>query len=196
MLVLTPPPPLRFLLVVSFSAPAEPILRKHSASLRADEFIRGYLDDLLTSIRTQVALKLVSPYTRCRIPHLAEQLGVPPAEAESLLVSLILDGRLAATIDQVNQTLVLTRGHAGGAAATGVGASAAAAAPAPSAAGGSGGAAVGSKAAVKRSGAAAAGGGAGGSAPSAKYSELTALADRLSHLVLTLTNTSASGHNL
>jgi hypothetical protein len=37
----------------------------------ADEFMRGYLGDLLHSIRTQVALKIVTPYTRLKIASVA-----------------------------------------------------------------------------------------------------------------------------
>lgn len=48
-------------------------------------------------------LRAIQPYTRVRIPSIAQQLNVPAGEVEQLLISLILDGRVAGRIDQVNQ---------------------------------------------------------------------------------------------
>lgn len=49
----------------------------------------------------QVLLKLIQPYTRVRIPFISQRLNVPEKDVESLLVTLILDGRVAGYIDQV-----------------------------------------------------------------------------------------------
>ena len=51
----------------------------------------------------QVVLKAIRPYTRVRIPFIASQLNVPATDVEQLLISLILDGRVAGRIDQVHQ---------------------------------------------------------------------------------------------
>jgi hypothetical protein len=51
--------------------------------------------------RPQVLLKVVEPYTRVTIPFIAAKLNISPAEVEALVVSLILDGRVAGHIDQV-----------------------------------------------------------------------------------------------
>ena len=51
----------------------------------------------------QVVLKAIQPYTRVRIPFIAQQLNVPAADVEQLLISLILDGRIEGRIDQVQQ---------------------------------------------------------------------------------------------
>jgi hypothetical protein len=37
-----------------------------------DPFIRNYIEDLLSKIRTQVLLKLIKPYTRIRIPFISK----------------------------------------------------------------------------------------------------------------------------
>ena len=37
-----------------------------------DTFIRNYIEDLLSKIRTQVLLKLIKPYTRIRIPFISK----------------------------------------------------------------------------------------------------------------------------
>ena len=47
-----------------------------------------------------MVLKLIQPYTRIRIPFVSQQLNVPEADVEQLLVSLILDNRINGHIDQ------------------------------------------------------------------------------------------------
>lgn len=59
-----------------------------------DAFIRNYIEDLLKNIRTQVLLKIITPYTRIRIPFIAHELNITQPEVEQLLVSLILDGQV------------------------------------------------------------------------------------------------------
>ena len=51
----------------------------------------------------QVVLRAIQPYTRVRVPFIAQQLNVPTPDVEQLLISLILDGRVKGRIDQVNQ---------------------------------------------------------------------------------------------
>lgn len=55
--------------------------------------------------RAQVVLKLIQPYTRIRIPYVSAQLNIPEHDVEQLLVSLILDARIAGHIDQVRMLL-------------------------------------------------------------------------------------------
>mmetsp|Transcript_18793 Transcript_18793/g.32056 ORF Transcript_18793/g.32056 Transcript_18793/m.32056 type:complete len:438 (+) Transcript_18793:95-1408(+) len=83
----------------------ERTLRTNKRTIMDDPFIAYYVDDLLRKIRTQVLLKLIKPYTRVRIPFISKKLNVPEADVESLLVTLILDGRVQGHIDQVNQLL-------------------------------------------------------------------------------------------
>mmetsp|Transcript_25672 Transcript_25672/g.35458 ORF Transcript_25672/g.35458 Transcript_25672/m.35458 type:complete len:438 (+) Transcript_25672:60-1373(+) len=83
----------------------EKILKCNRKSIMDDAFIRNYIEDLLKKIRTQVLLKLIRPYTRIRIPFISQELNIPEADVEALLVSLILDNRVCGHIDQVNQLL-------------------------------------------------------------------------------------------
>ncbi|PSC72680.1 COP9 signalosome complex subunit 2 [Micractinium conductrix] len=85
----------------------EAILRMHRGAIMGDPFISQYMRDLLANVRTQVVLKAIRPYTRVRIPFIASQLNVPATDVEQLLISLILDGRVAGRIDQVHQLLEL-----------------------------------------------------------------------------------------
>jgi len=105
----------------------EAVLRAHGDDIRGDDFMRGFVDDLLASLRSQVALEKIAPYARVRVAHVARELGVTPAEAEALVVGLVLDGRLLATLDQPSQVITVLRGRpAGGAGGAGGGAGGAA----------------------------------------------------------------------
>ena len=73
---------------------------------------RVYMDDLLRTIRTQVLLSLLAPYTRVTLEFLASALnGIKEDVVESLLVVLLLDGRLKGKIDEVEGVLNLERGE-------------------------------------------------------------------------------------
>jgi len=86
----------------------EKILKQNSKTVMGDAFIKMYIDDLLKNIRTQVLLKVVTPYTRIRIPFISRELNISDAEVEQLLVALILDGQIDGHIDQIGQMLLLT----------------------------------------------------------------------------------------
>lgn len=88
----------------------EALLKAHHDQIMEDTFIRDYIEDLLKNIRTQVLVKLIKPYTRIRIPFISKALNVPEPDVEALLVSLILDSRIHAHIDQVSQVVELRRG--------------------------------------------------------------------------------------
>ncbi|GAA5874909.1 hypothetical protein JCM3774_006568 [Rhodotorula dairenensis] len=88
---------------------AEKILRNNRETIMDDPFIRGYIDDVLRSLRTQWILEIIIPYTRLEIAYLARQLGIPDAEVEEIVVALILDEKISGRIDQVTGRLELDR---------------------------------------------------------------------------------------
>jgi len=85
----------------------EKILKENKKTILDDPFIRDYIDDLLKNIRTQVLLKILTPYTKIRIQFLAAELNISSKEVEDLMVALILDSKIQGRIDQVNQLLEL-----------------------------------------------------------------------------------------
>lgn len=106
----------------------ESILKKHERQILIDDFIQEYIADLLRTIRKQVLLKVVKPYTRISLLALSKELNeIPVKDVEGLLVPLILDGRLEGRIDQVSGVLVKTvnvgnsGAGSGGASSSGVG---------------------------------------------------------------------------
>jgi len=87
----------------------EKILKLNKRTIMDDDFIRDHIEEVLKSIRTQVLLKLIKPYTRIRLPFIASNLNVEVEQVESLLISLILDGLVDGQIDQLQQLLVLAK---------------------------------------------------------------------------------------
>ncbi|KAH8040613.1 hypothetical protein HPB51_011928 [Rhipicephalus microplus] len=85
----------------------ELILKTNRKNIMDDPFIREHIEDLLRNIRTQVLIKLITPYTRIHIPFISKELNIDSSEVENLLVSCILDSMIQGRIDQVNQVLEL-----------------------------------------------------------------------------------------
>jgi len=85
----------------------EKVLKENKKTIMDDPFMRDYIDDLLKNIRTQVLLKILTPYTKIRIPFLSAELNITPKEVEELMIGLILDNKIRGKIDQVNQLLEL-----------------------------------------------------------------------------------------
>jgi len=85
----------------------EKCLKDNKKTILDDSFMRDYIEDLLKNIRTQVLLKILTPYTKIRIGFLASELNITAKEVEDLMVGLILDSKIQGRIDQVNQLLEL-----------------------------------------------------------------------------------------
>lgn len=85
----------------------ERILCTKKSSIMGDPFIKQYIEDLLTKIRTHVLLDLVKPYTHISIDFVASELNISAAEAEHLMHNLILDGRIRGAINRADKVLVL-----------------------------------------------------------------------------------------
>ncbi|KAI8055432.1 PCI domain-containing protein [Syncephalis plumigaleata] len=87
----------------------EKILKKNHDDIMGDAFIREYIANVLRSIRMQVLLELIQPYTRIEIAFIAQQLNILENDVEELLVSLILDEKVEGQIDQVSRRLELKK---------------------------------------------------------------------------------------
>jgi len=85
----------------------ERILRQNQGRIMDDEFVREHIEDLLRTIRKQVLRRVIRPYTRISLEAIARELNhIPVVDVESLLVGLILDGKLVGEIDLVEGVLL------------------------------------------------------------------------------------------
>lgn len=85
----------------------EDILKNNHDAIMADPFIREHIEELLNNIRTQVLLRLIRPYNRVRLSHLADELHIDESEVKRLLVDTILDEGLSARIDEIGGVLLV-----------------------------------------------------------------------------------------
>ncbi|KAJ1929304.1 hypothetical protein IWQ60_001274 [Tieghemiomyces parasiticus] len=83
--------------------------RAHEKSIMADPFVRKHMDGVVRSIRSQVLVNTVKPYTCVDMAFLAESLNTTEAVVQNLLVVLICDGKLDGYINQVNGTFETTQ---------------------------------------------------------------------------------------
>ena len=54
----------------------ERVLRENRSSLMRDPFIAQYIEDLLLTVRSQVLIKILVPYTNVKLSFLAGELNV------------------------------------------------------------------------------------------------------------------------
>ncbi|CAK7274226.1 COP9/signalosome complex subunit Csn2 [Sporothrix epigloea] len=75
------------------------VLHRHPDLLQ-DAFIAENIDEVTRNMRTKAVLKIIAPYTRLRTRWIADQIRISDAEVQDILGFLIIDGRVAGTIDQ------------------------------------------------------------------------------------------------
>ena len=78
-----------------------------------DEFMKTYLSELLRTIRLKVLSEVVKPYQVVSIEYLAEELNIERSEVVTLLVTLVLDNKIKAKIDETDGFVYLTPQAAG-----------------------------------------------------------------------------------
>eukprot|EP01123_Difflugia_compressa_P005048 TRINITY_DN165_c0_g1_i3.p1 TRINITY_DN165_c0_g1~~TRINITY_DN165_c0_g1_i3.p1 ORF type:complete len:479 (+),score=97.72 TRINITY_DN165_c0_g1_i3:184-1437(+) len=83
----------------------ERILKSNKKSLLDDEVIQTYLPAVRKTLKKHIFLDLVKPYINLSMGFIEQQLQLSKSEAEGLIVELILDGVVDATIDQISSVL-------------------------------------------------------------------------------------------
>merc|ERR1712032_264141 len=78
----------------------EAILEQHKAQLAADPVIEYHLSDLHETLLEQNILRILEPFSRVEISHVAELVEMPLPRTQSKLREMILDKKLHGTLDQ------------------------------------------------------------------------------------------------
>ena len=76
-------------------------LEAYAPQLAEDPIVHSHLSELYDTMLQQNLTRLVEPYSRVEIAHIASLISLPPAAVEAKLSQMVLDGKLAGTLDQV-----------------------------------------------------------------------------------------------
>ena len=86
--------------------------------LTSDAFVREFINDVLCELRIHHIIDQVRPYSTVRLSRLAivrthrsltQLLNMSVENLEALIVSLILDGRINGTVDEISKVLQLSK---------------------------------------------------------------------------------------
>ncbi|KAJ2696754.1 26S proteasome regulatory subunit rpn6 [Coemansia sp. IMI 203386] len=85
----------------------EKALSEYRSSLQSDELIRSHLMALYDTLLEQNLVRLIEPYSRVEISHIASLIGLPIRVVENKMSQMILDDVLHGILDQGNDCLVI-----------------------------------------------------------------------------------------
>jgi 26S proteasome regulatory subunit N6 len=85
----------------------EQVLAEHKAQLQDDAIVATHLTALFDSLLEQNLKRLLEPFVRVQIAHVAELIRLPRADVEAKLSQMILDQKLRGILDQGSGDLIL-----------------------------------------------------------------------------------------
>ncbi|KAJ1724349.1 26S proteasome regulatory subunit rpn6 [Coemansia erecta] len=85
----------------------EKALSEYRNELQSDELIRSHLMALYDTLLEQNLVRLIEPYSRVEISHIAKLIGLPISVVENKMSQMILDKVLHGILDQGNGCLVI-----------------------------------------------------------------------------------------
>merc|ERR1712113_1115203 len=85
----------------------EKVLLQHKSQLEEDPIIQFHLSDLNETLLEQNILRILEPFSRVEIVHVAELIELPLQRTQAKLSEMILDQKLNGTLDQGKGVLIV-----------------------------------------------------------------------------------------
>lgn len=85
----------------------EQALNNYKEELTADRFIRSHSTDLYDNLLQQNLLRVIEPFSRVEISHIAKLVGLDTPQVEAKLSRMILDKKLSGVLDQGTGCLII-----------------------------------------------------------------------------------------
>eukprot|EP00003_Mantamonas_plastica_P011834 TRINITY_DN217_c0_g1_i5.p3 TRINITY_DN217_c0_g1~~TRINITY_DN217_c0_g1_i5.p3 ORF type:complete len:153 (+),score=55.48 TRINITY_DN217_c0_g1_i5:1063-1521(+) len=78
----------------------ESVLDKYDSQLRQDAIVNAHLEQLYDNLLEQNLQRIIEPFSKVEIEHIAKLIDLPLETVESKLSQMILDKTFAGTLDQ------------------------------------------------------------------------------------------------
>lgn len=82
-------------------------VKKYSKELREDKIVARHLDSLYQTMLEQNLCRIIEPYSRVQVKHVAEKIDLPEPEVEKKLSQMILDKKFQGILDQETRVLII-----------------------------------------------------------------------------------------
>jgi len=83
------------------------VLNQYSEEIRGDRILKGHINSLYENLLEQNLFRVVEPYSKVEISHIAKLVGLPQADVQSKLSEMILDKKFNGTLDQGAGCLII-----------------------------------------------------------------------------------------
>ncbi|KAL9657069.1 hypothetical protein ABK040_002695 [Willaertia magna] len=85
----------------------EDALREYERELKLDPIINTHLSELYDNLLEQHLLRIIEPFSRVQITHVAKLIELPRQQVERKLSQMVLDTKLNGILDQGNDCLIV-----------------------------------------------------------------------------------------
>lgn len=82
-------------------------LKDYSNEIQGDRILRGHVKNLYENLLEQNLFRVVEPYAKVEIKHVAKLVGLPESEVQNKLSEMILDKKFDGTLDQGAGCLII-----------------------------------------------------------------------------------------